>query len=92
MAGVLAWFQEQHATAAGGKWFAQLLAAVATLEKMPERCPAAAEADDLGVDIRELLVGKRHGTYRILFSISGKTVYVLRVWHGARDQVTRDDL
>jgi plasmid stabilization system protein ParE len=92
VAHVLEWFCDQAATAAGGKWFTQLMATIDTLETMPERCGLAAEAADIGLDIREILVGKRHGTYRVLFQVQGRTVYVLRVWHAARDAVTRDDL
>jgi plasmid stabilization system protein ParE len=90
--GVLEWFRDQAAMSAGGKWFAQLMATIDTLETMPERCGLAAESEDIGLDIREILVGKRHGIYRVLFQVQGRTVYVLRVWHGARDAVTRDDL
>ena len=78
--------------AAGGKWFAQLMAAVDMLETMPERRGLAAEAADIGIVIRELLIGKRQGTYRVLFQVRARTVYILRVWHHARDAVTRDDV
>jgi hypothetical protein len=62
-----------------------------TLEAYPARCAIAAEFEDLGVEIRELLVGKRHGVYRILFQIEGRTVQILRAWHGARDRVSPED-
>ncbi len=89
---VLEWFAEQEALAAGGKWFQQLMATIDTLETMPTRCPVAAESAELGVEIRERLLGRRAGTYRLLFQIDGGTVYILRVWHAARDQVSGHDL
>jgi plasmid stabilization system protein ParE len=89
---VLAWFRDQSALEAGGKWFAQLMLRLDTLETMPERCGLAAESEDLGLEIRELHVGRRGGTYRLLFEIRGQVVYVLRVWHSARDAVSRDEL
>lgn len=89
---VLAWFAEQQALEAGSRWFARLMVAIDTLESMPERCPLLAEAGDIGLEIRELLIGKRRGVYRVLFQIQEKTVFVLRVWHGARDRLTRNDL
>jgi plasmid stabilization system protein ParE len=92
VASVLAWFRNQATETAGGKWFAQLMAAIDTLERMPERCGMAAEATDIGLDIREILVGKRRGTYRVLYQIEGRTVHILRVWHAARDQASREDL
>jgi plasmid stabilization system protein ParE len=90
--GVLRWFQEQQATVAGGRWFSRLMAKIDTLETHPERCGIADESEDLGVEIHELLFGKRHGVYRILFQIEGQTVQILRVWHGARDRVSPEDL
>ena len=89
---VLRWFQEQQASAAGGRWFARLMAKIDTLETHPERCGLADESDELGVEIRELLFGKRHGVYRILFKIEERTVQILRVWHGARERVSPEDL
>ncbi len=46
----------------------------------------------MGVEVREILVGKRRGTYRALFQIRGHTVHILRVWHSARDAISPDDL
>lgn len=88
----LLWFQQQSASVAGQHWVNLLWKALETLEIHPDRCPAAMEAEDLGVQIYELSFGKRRGQYRILFKISGKTVHILRVWHSARDQLTGDDL
>ncbi len=92
VATVLAWFRDQAAEKAGGKWFAQLMATIDTLETMPERCARAAEAVEIDLDIREILIGKRRSSYRVLFQIQGTTVHILRIWHSARDAVTRDDL
>jgi plasmid stabilization system protein ParE len=89
---VLAWFRQQSAVEAGGKWFTQLMAQIDKLETMPERCGLAAESEDLGLEIRELRLGRRRGTYRLLFEIRGQTVYILRVWHSARDAVSRNEI
>lgn len=89
---VLQWFGEQSAAATGTRWFTQLMARIAELELLPHRSPLAAEAAEIGIDIRELLFGRRSGRYRLLFRIEGRSVVVLRVWHGARDAVSRDDL
>ena len=39
---VLAWFRDQSAIEAGGKWFARLMAQIDKLETMPKRCGLAA--------------------------------------------------
>lgn len=51
-----------------------------TLEHFPQRCPLIPENEGLGTHYRHLL----YGDYRTLFRITGKTVHVVRVIHGAR--------
>ncbi len=89
---VLEWFSDQQATDAGGRWFAQLMARLKTLELHPEGCSLAAESEDLGEEVRELLLGRRPYKYRLLFRIKGRTVEILRVWHSSRDAITRQEL
>jgi plasmid stabilization system protein ParE len=89
---VLRWFHDQRATTAGDRWFSRLLEKIDTLETHPERCSVAAESEALDLEIRELLFGKRHGVYRILFRIEKRAVYVLRIRHGARDRLSADEL
>jgi plasmid stabilization system protein ParE len=45
------------------------------LTSLPLACPLAPESEQLGVSIRHLIVGR----YRVLFSVSGKTVTILHV-------------
>ncbi|MCA9078636.1 MAG: type II toxin-antitoxin system RelE/ParE family toxin [Planctomycetaceae bacterium] len=89
---VLRWFQEQRATSAGARWYQQLLAKIGTLEQRPERCGLALEAEDLGLELRELLFGRRRGMYRILFVIEGRRVEILRIRHSARDTLSPGDV
>lgn len=56
------------------------------LSRCPERFALAVES------IRELLVGNRRNSYRILFEIRQRLVIVLRVWHSARKAVSTEDL
>lgn len=53
---------------------------ITSLERFPERCPLIAENEILGTSYRHLL----HGPYRAIFRITGPTVIILRVIHGAR--------
>jgi hypothetical protein len=68
------------------------LSIVENLETNPERYPLVHEAADLGVELRQLLYGRRPHFYRVLFTIDGQTVNVLRVRHAAQDYLSPGDL
>lgn len=70
--------QSSHERAAA--WYNQLRGAVATLQAYPGRCPLAPEDRAFSEEIRQLI----HRPYRILFSIVGNKVVILRVRHGAQ--------
>lgn len=53
---------------------------VNSLGTFPERQPLIAENKYFGTDYRHLV----HKKYRIIYRISKKTVYILRVIHGAK--------
>jgi plasmid stabilization system protein ParE len=89
---VLKWFSEQRATAAGRRWYSRLMAQLNTLENHPERCPLALESETVGQEVRELLLGRGRYKYRILFQVRGRSVTILRIWHGSRDSITREDI
>lgn len=76
---------------AGSRWHAGIPAAIRTLADNPHRCPRAEEAPDLGLDLRELLYGRRH-FYRILFTIDAQTVNFLRVRHAAQDRLNSGEV
>jgi plasmid stabilization system protein ParE len=61
------------------EWRVGLLHAAQTFDQFPDRCPLAPESSP-ELTIRQLL----HGEYRVLFSVTGNTVYVLHIRHGAR--------
>ena len=67
-------------------WFEGLVESLDSLCSMPERCPIAPESEEVGQEIRHLLYGK----FRILFSVSQKTVSILHIRHGAQDRMKRD--
>jgi len=62
------------------KFVQRLEAQIDTLERFPERCPMIPENELLGTHYRHLLLGN----YRLIYRIAGKTVFVMRVIHGAR--------
>jgi plasmid stabilization system protein ParE len=85
-----AWLAERNEVAAD-KWRSSLLAAIENLAENPRRYPLAPEDDWYPGELRQLLMGKRRGTYRILFEIVGETVYIVRVRHGAQDLLSPEE-
>jgi len=77
---------------AAARWRIGLLRIVEKLESDPNRYSGAEEGVDLDVDLRELLYGRRRNIWRVLFTIEGQTVNVLRVRHAAQDRITSKDL
>jgi plasmid stabilization system protein ParE len=55
-----------------------------SLARRPERCPLAPESASFDQPIRELLFGTgNRGTYRFLFVLIDRLVYVVHVRHGS---------
>jgi plasmid stabilization system protein ParE len=62
------------------RWWNGLMDAILSLESMPRRCPVIQEQGHLEEELRQLI----YESHRIIFSLSGNKVRVLRVYHGAR--------
>ena len=77
------WIREQAPNAAQ-RWYAGLMTALNSLRQNPRRCARVLAAEFERLEIRQLVYGRRRGRYRILFTISGDTVEIVRVLHGAR--------
>ena len=65
---------------AASRFVLDLEGKVQTLEQFPQRCPLIPESEFLGRRYRHLILGR----YRVVFRISQKTVFVLRIVHGSR--------
>jgi plasmid stabilization system protein ParE len=78
-------FIRREAPFAARQWIRSARARAKSLELHPERCPLAPEYESFRQPIRQLLFGSgNRGTYRLLFEITDRTVYVLHVRHGSR--------
>jgi toxin ParE1/3/4 len=82
-------FIAQDSPEEASRFIGRLEDQVATLESFPERCALIPENEMLGTRYRHLLFGD----YRSVFRVAGKTVYVLRIIHGAKllDNSTFED-
>lgn len=85
---ILEWLLSQQAGELSLRWFERLQEALASLENLPGRCKLAPENASVPFEMRQLLYGHRPHVYRILFTIEGETVYVLRIRHGRRRRLT----
>ncbi len=81
---ILDWLVSQYAGEAGLRWFLKLEEAMASLAEFPTRCKLAPENVSVPFEMRQLLYGHKPHVYRILFTIEGDVVYVLRIRHGRR--------
>ena len=78
--------------ASSARWYAGILRKIRSLANHPEMWPLADEAEDLGMELREVLFGRRRQVYRILFTIEGQTVHIHRVRHGSQDRLSEYDV
>jgi plasmid stabilization system protein ParE len=78
----------------GPVWFQELIDSLYSLEKLPNRCPLAREAEKAKREIRCLLFGKRRGVYRILYEVDEERqrVWILHIRHGALRDVASGEL
>ncbi len=64
------------------QWYSGLLQAIESLTQMPKRCPLARENEYFSQEIRQLLYGRGHSSYRLLFTIlEGQNVSTVRILH-----------
>jgi plasmid stabilization system protein ParE len=69
------------------RWFNKMEAAIATLARMPRRCPLALEDEFFEEEIRQLLLAP----YRVLFTIRERSVHILHVRHMSRRWFGEED-
>jgi plasmid stabilization system protein ParE len=73
------------------QWQSGLLQAIESLALMPKRCPIAKENENFSQEIRQLLYGRGHNLYRILFTILDgqevSTIRILHIRHGSQQTI-----
>ncbi|MHC5541606.1 type II toxin-antitoxin system RelE/ParE family toxin [Singulisphaera rosea] len=81
------WKADKSVTVAT-RWYAGLQKAINKLSTFPERHPVAAEESErFGIVLRQMIYGKKPGTFRILFSIKENMVVLHHIRHGARGPI-----
>ena len=74
------------------RWFNAIEAEINALSRFLERCPRAREDGLFKYELRQLVFGRRHGRYRLIFTICEDAVHVLHVRHGARPSMTKAEI
>lgn len=90
----LEWLQET-APHALEQWYEKLMAAIHSLEYLPTRYPVFRQAEKrlkLDFEVREMLFGKRRGTFRVFYRIIDDTVNVLHIRRASRGPLNANDL
>jgi toxin ParE1/3/4 len=74
------------------RWYDGLEKTIASLERFPRRCPAAAESKKARRPLRHLLHGKKPNVYRVINEIDEphNVVRILTIRHGAIDEAKLD--
>jgi plasmid stabilization system protein ParE len=85
------WVAERSPEAAE-RWLNAIEAEIYSLAHFPERCPLARENGQFPYELRQLVYGKRHGPYRIIFTVRNAAVHVLHVRHGAKLAMTKNEI
>lgn len=89
----VSWWRSNRSTAQAERWYEKIIPAIATLTENPHRCPISPETDLLPSGLRQLHFGlRRKVTHRIVFTVVGSEVRVLRVRHVAQQDLDPDDL
>jgi plasmid stabilization system protein ParE len=85
-------FVRRDSQDAARRWSKGARRAIRGLSRFPDRCPIAPESREFDRPIRELLYGSgNRGTYRILFTIIDRTVFVLHIRHGSMLPLLAED-
>lgn len=85
------WIAAQ-APEAAERWFNAIEAEIYSLARFPERCPRAREDGMFKYELRQLVYGRRHGRYRVVFTIHEGAVHVLHVRQGPLPAMTKAEV
>ncbi len=82
----------QHAPGPAAAWLERFQRALETLEANPGGCALAHESHRATRELREFLFGRRPNVFRVVFTIDGDVVRILRIRRSARRFLTRREI
>jgi hypothetical protein len=90
LGGAYAWVF-RHAPDTAERWLLRFEESLLNLESYPERCPLARENQKVNRELREFHFGKRPYVFRVVFTIDGDVVRILRILRAQRRALTRKE-
>ncbi len=82
-----------HSPAGAVRWYEAYLTTLSTLPVTALGSPRAAEAETLGMDLRQVFFRTRKGRlYRLLITLRGDVIHVVSIRAGGQKEVAWDDL
>lgn len=85
-------YAASHSPVSAERWLGRFKTALQTLEHNPNRCPLAAESSRSHRQLREFLFGKRPFVFRVIFTVDGDCVHILRICRAQRRPLKSDEL
>jgi len=82
----------QHAPTTAARWLDRFQVAIRSLSERPERCAVAPESHRLKRELRQFLFGRKPRVFRVLFTIDGAVVRVVRIRRASRRMLTSKEL
>ena len=84
------WMADNISPECAEQWYVELMVAVQSLKKFPNRGIKAPEAAEFKLDIRQLFVGKGK-QYRLLFLVEKGRVSILYVRHSSQSWLSQQN-
>ena len=81
-----------RAPATALRWLDRFERTLQTLDERPDRCPLASESAKVPVEVRVLLFGRQPNVFRVLFTLDGDAVRVLRIRRAQRKLLSLGEL
>lgn len=82
----------RYAPVTAAKWLERFQQRIASLARLPERCPLARENHKVSLEIRELHFGRYPSVFRVIFTIKQNEVRVLRIRRAQRRDLSRREI
>lgn len=85
-------YAARQAPTAAAQWLDRFQSSLKSLRHNPERCSLAHESPRSPRELREFLFGRRPNVFRVVFTIDGDAVRILRIRRSARRFLSQTDI